>query len=342
MVRTPVNNTPTPTRTPTGKLSLHGLLLDALSLLLQAELDEPGSGLFYFYLFGSVVLIAISALMSGLTVGYMSLDPMNLKILMKQGSPSERKYVDHQRAILQPSLLHFYFFFYSSFENHHVTFVSPQTRSSSTAAVDTPQPASGDAGAGKLGGCTNATHFLRPHRADGRRCRPVRHRHFVFWRCATSCPYSPLTRLLVGSPCVPRGWFCHRNLPASSVHGPQSACHRRVSALVAVVSCRVRARHGALCGFFPFSQDVLVLRTHPDGRLLRLRVAGEQGHGPSVGRRPLHCVSSVRAEGAHFPARATRALPRTRRRQRVLHTQCRRRDCASGCSERQQPRRTAR
>ena len=64
----------------------------------ESATETPGSFLFLFYLIGSFVLIAISGLMAGLTVGYMSLDPMNLKIVQKQGTANERRCVLRVRS----------------------------------------------------------------------------------------------------------------------------------------------------------------------------------------------------------------------------------------------------
>lgn len=52
---------------------------------------QPGTGEFFIFLFSSLVLILVAGLMSGLTVGYMSLDKLNIEILKKTGTGPQRK-----------------------------------------------------------------------------------------------------------------------------------------------------------------------------------------------------------------------------------------------------------
>jgi len=48
---------------------------------LCSEVVEPGTPLFFFYLFGSIFLVCAAGVMSGLTIGLMSFDEKNLEIL---------------------------------------------------------------------------------------------------------------------------------------------------------------------------------------------------------------------------------------------------------------------
>ena len=55
------------------------------------EKAEFGSAEFYFFLFSSIGITLIAGLMSGLTVGYLSLDELILELKIKNGTEEERK-----------------------------------------------------------------------------------------------------------------------------------------------------------------------------------------------------------------------------------------------------------
>jgi metal transporter CNNM len=73
-----------------------------------AERITPGEAMFYVYIFISVALVltggklsiiatqltARAGLMSGLTIGLMSLDMMNLEVIRNGGDPKEAKYAE--------------------------------------------------------------------------------------------------------------------------------------------------------------------------------------------------------------------------------------------------------
>jgi ankyrin repeat/SOCS box protein 13/metal transporter CNNM len=56
------------------------------------ETDEVGSPSFFFHLFGVIFFVLFAGLMSGLTLGLLSLDVLTLEILIKSGTPTQRKH----------------------------------------------------------------------------------------------------------------------------------------------------------------------------------------------------------------------------------------------------------
>jgi ankyrin repeat/SOCS box protein 13/metal transporter CNNM len=81
-------------------LGARALALAALALALPArgnnhKSPDPGSDVFWIYVSLCLVLVAVGGLMSGLTVGLFSLDPLKLKLLQANRAATER---DKQRA----------------------------------------------------------------------------------------------------------------------------------------------------------------------------------------------------------------------------------------------------
>lgn len=60
-----------------------------------------GDATFWIYIAVSIVLVLLAGLFSGLTIGLMSLDPMNLRILRNSGTPTERKYASRLMPLLE-------------------------------------------------------------------------------------------------------------------------------------------------------------------------------------------------------------------------------------------------
>jgi hypothetical protein len=53
---------------------------------------EPGTSSFYVYIVVIVGLVLFAGMMSGLTLGLMSLGLVDLEVLVKSGQPSDRKH----------------------------------------------------------------------------------------------------------------------------------------------------------------------------------------------------------------------------------------------------------
>lgn len=62
---------------------------------------EPWSTAFFIYCGTSFGLVLIAGLMSGLTVGLLSLDPLNMHILEMEGSEEEKKHASRVRPIIE-------------------------------------------------------------------------------------------------------------------------------------------------------------------------------------------------------------------------------------------------
>ena len=68
------------------------LLVSALCTAVYA-LDVPvGSTEFWQYLIGILILVILGGILAGLTLGLMSLDSVNLEVLMRSGVEQEREY----------------------------------------------------------------------------------------------------------------------------------------------------------------------------------------------------------------------------------------------------------
>ena len=65
----------------------------------EAERVKPGSPQFLFFLISALILMTIAGFMSGLTVGYLSIDPLVIEMKMKTGNEKERKQVSHKSSI---------------------------------------------------------------------------------------------------------------------------------------------------------------------------------------------------------------------------------------------------
>ncbi|MDP2439395.1 MAG: DUF21 domain-containing protein [archaeon] len=63
--------------------------------------DAPLSPTFWTDIVISIMLVLVAGLMSGLTMGLMSMDLLNMKIIEASGSESERKYAARIRPIIQ-------------------------------------------------------------------------------------------------------------------------------------------------------------------------------------------------------------------------------------------------
>eukprot|EP00164_Ancoracysta_twista_P012826 GFYU01020243.1.p1 GENE.GFYU01020243.1~~GFYU01020243.1.p1 ORF type:complete len:359 (+),score=118.67 GFYU01020243.1:96-1172(+) len=75
-----------------GHLKYEGNVFVEESKIVECEEHtvESGSGEFFFYMFMSIGLVLLAGLMSGLTVGLMGVDSMNLQILMTSGTEKEQ------------------------------------------------------------------------------------------------------------------------------------------------------------------------------------------------------------------------------------------------------------
>lgn len=78
----------------------------------ESVVDEPGTSRFYMHLGISIALVVFAGLMSGLTIGLMSLDLLTLRILRESGTNSQRTYakrilplVQHHHLVLVTLLL---------------------------------------------------------------------------------------------------------------------------------------------------------------------------------------------------------------------------------------------
>ena len=56
---------------------------------------------FIFYVTGSIICILCAAVAAGLTMGFLSLDPFKMRILLKTGTEEEKKYVRRIVPVLQ-------------------------------------------------------------------------------------------------------------------------------------------------------------------------------------------------------------------------------------------------
>lgn len=54
--------------------------------------EAPGTPTFYIYIVVVIGLVVFAGLMSGLTLGLMSLSLVDLEVLMKSGKPQDRKH----------------------------------------------------------------------------------------------------------------------------------------------------------------------------------------------------------------------------------------------------------
>lgn len=54
--------------------------------------EEPGTPTFYLYIVIIVGLVLFAGLMSGLTLGLMSLSLVDLEVLQKSGTPADQKH----------------------------------------------------------------------------------------------------------------------------------------------------------------------------------------------------------------------------------------------------------
>lgn len=54
--------------------------------------EEPGTPTFYLYIVIVIGLVLFAGLMSGLTLGLMSLSLVDLEVLQKSGTPADRKH----------------------------------------------------------------------------------------------------------------------------------------------------------------------------------------------------------------------------------------------------------
>lgn len=88
--------------------------LDTATALLQcgnhtyAELDEDvvGSSRFYVDLGVSIGLVAGGGLAAGLTMSLLTLDPMNLEVLEKSGTPSTRRHAANVTPLVHVRVPH--------------------------------------------------------------------------------------------------------------------------------------------------------------------------------------------------------------------------------------------
>jgi metal transporter CNNM len=61
---------------------------------------EPGTSSFYVYIVVIVGLVLFAGMMSGLTLGLMSLGLVDLEVLVKSGQPSDRKHAGKELSFL--------------------------------------------------------------------------------------------------------------------------------------------------------------------------------------------------------------------------------------------------
>jgi hypothetical protein len=64
---------------------------------------EPGTSSFYVYIVVIVGLVLFAGMMSGLTLGLMSLGLVDLEVLVKSGQPSDRKHAGKELSFFSPS-----------------------------------------------------------------------------------------------------------------------------------------------------------------------------------------------------------------------------------------------
>jgi hypothetical protein len=81
---------------------------------------EPGTSSFYVYIVVIVGLVLFAGMMSGLTLGLMSLGLVDLEVLVKSGQPSDRKHAGKELSFLSllcpvsgMVFLRIFFFFFS-------------------------------------------------------------------------------------------------------------------------------------------------------------------------------------------------------------------------------------
>jgi len=65
---------------------------------------EPGTSSFYVYIVVIVGLVLFAGMMSGLTLGLMSLGLVDLEVLVKSGQPSDRKHAGKELSFPLPPL----------------------------------------------------------------------------------------------------------------------------------------------------------------------------------------------------------------------------------------------
>jgi ankyrin repeat/SOCS box protein 13/metal transporter CNNM len=58
----------------------------------EEETVAPGSTLFFLYMFSAMFLVCFAGMMSGLTLGLLSMDQLELKLLIAAGTPKEQKF----------------------------------------------------------------------------------------------------------------------------------------------------------------------------------------------------------------------------------------------------------
>jgi hypothetical protein len=60
---------------------------------------EPGTPTFYVYILVIIGLVLFAGMMSGLTLGLMSLGLVDLEVLLKSGQPADRKHAGNYRSL---------------------------------------------------------------------------------------------------------------------------------------------------------------------------------------------------------------------------------------------------
>jgi hypothetical protein len=68
---------------------------------------EPGTPTFYVYILVIIGLVLFAGMMSGLTLGLMSLGLVDLEVLLKSGQPADRKHAGNYRSLSLPQYLCF-------------------------------------------------------------------------------------------------------------------------------------------------------------------------------------------------------------------------------------------
>jgi hypothetical protein len=66
---------------------------------------DPGTPTFYVYILVIIGLVLFAGLMSGLTLGLMSLGLVDLEVLIKSGQPADRKLSLSQSISVSPALV---------------------------------------------------------------------------------------------------------------------------------------------------------------------------------------------------------------------------------------------
>jgi hypothetical protein len=60
---------------------------------------DPGTPTFYVYILVIIGLVLFAGMMSGLTLGLMSLGLVDLEVLIKSGQPADRKHAGNYRSL---------------------------------------------------------------------------------------------------------------------------------------------------------------------------------------------------------------------------------------------------